>query len=128
VIMDLTVNMGYFIRLFLGVHADLTAEDERVLLALGSAPESPAEPTGHCSLGAVPRTLQVPADLFGFVRKTFENLPNSTGCRILVHPPIGPGLARYIVLIGSAAQMDEAENVITKVMETSATPFDVDLP
>lgn len=128
VIMDLTVNMGYFVRLFLGVRADLTAEDERVLLALGSAPESPAEPTGHRSLGAVPRTLQVPADLFGFVRKTFENLPNSTGCRTFVHPPIGPGLARYIVLIGSTAQMDEAENVITKVMETSATPFDVDLP
>jgi hypothetical protein len=128
VIMDLTVNMGYFVRLFLGVHADLTAEDERILLALGSAPASPAEPTGHRSLGAVPRTLQVPADLFGSVRKTFEILPKSTGCRILVHPPSGPGLARYIVLIGSATQMDEAEDVITIAMDTSATPYDMDLP
>jgi hypothetical protein len=127
VIMDLTVNMGYFIRLFLGVHADLTAEDERILLALGSAPASPAEPTGHRSLGAVPRTLQVPADLFGSVRKTFENLPKSTGCRILVHPPSGPGLARYIVLVGSVTQMDEAEDVITIAMDTSATPYDMDM-
>lgn len=44
VIMDLTVNMGCFIRLFLGVHADLTAEDEQILLALGSAPASPQNP------------------------------------------------------------------------------------
>jgi hypothetical protein len=35
VIMDLTVNMVYFVRLFLSVIGTLTAEDERILLALG---------------------------------------------------------------------------------------------
>jgi hypothetical protein len=70
----------------------------------------------------------VPADLFDAVSETFGNLPQSTGCRILVHPPSGAGLVRYIVLVGSAKQMDEAEKVITKVMATSATPSGMDMP
>ena len=132
VIMDLTVNMGYFIRLFLGIEgADLTADDEQILLDLGYASTGTAQPLRHLrDIGAVPRTLRVTAGLFGSVRTTFENLPKSTGCRILVHPPSGPGLERYIVLVGSATQMDEAEEVITDAMETSASlsGMELDLP
>lgn len=124
VMMDLTVNMGYFIRLFLGIHdADLTKEDEQILLALGGASTDAAQPLQYSGgIGAALRTLQVPAGLFDSVSKTFESLPQSTGCRLLVHPPSGPGLGRNIVLIGSAEQMDEAEQVIMKVVEASASP------
>jgi hypothetical protein len=130
VIMDLTVNMGYFIRLFLGViDAGLAGADEQILMALGGASagtsQPPQQPRG---IGAVPRTLQVPADLFDAVSETFGNLPQSAGCRILVYPPSGAGLVRYIVLVGSAKQMDEAEKVTTKVMATSATPSGMDMP
>lgn len=129
VIMDLTVNMGYFIRLFLGiVDAPLTAEDQQILLALGGASASTAQPFQHPrGASAVPRTLQVPADLFCAVSGTFGGLPQSTGCRVLVHPPSGPGFARYIVLIGSADQMDGAEQVITKAIQTSFTPSGMDM-
>ena len=125
VIMDLTVNMGYFIRLFLGLHnAHLTADDERILLALGDTSAATAQPLVHLRSGAdaAPRTLSVPADLFASVSETFENLPKSTGCRILVHTPSGADLARFIVLIGSASEMDRAEDIITEAMETSAAP------
>jgi hypothetical protein len=125
VIMDLTVNMGYFIRLFLGLHnAHLTADDERILLAMGDTSAATAQPLDHLRSGidAAPRTLSVPADLFASVSETFEKLPKSTGCRILVHTPSGADLARFIVLVGSASEMDRAEDVITKAMETSAAP------
>jgi hypothetical protein len=127
VIMDLTVNMGYFIRLFLGIlDANLTVEDEQILLALG---DGAAQPFHHPhSTGAAPRTLTVRADLFESVSETFENLPKSTGCRVLVHTPSGADLVRFIVLIGSAAEMDSAEEVITEATETSATPWYMDLP
>jgi hypothetical protein len=130
VMMDLTLNMGYFIRLFLGlVDANLTVEDEQVLLALGDPTVGTAQPVKHLhSTGAAPRTLEVPADLYEFVSETFESLPQSTGCRILVHPPSATDLTRYIVLIASAAEMDAAEEVITEVMETAPTPWDMDLP
>jgi len=71
VIMDLTVNMGYFIRLFLGIEgADLTADDEQILLDLGYASTGTAQPLRHlrvssrssCSEGQACMTRSNPLD------------------------------------------------------------------
>jgi hypothetical protein len=100
VIMDLKTDLGYFLRLFLGLDqgAALSWEDS-----------------------------QVPSTLFRVVGEALLVLQRTRKCKANLHEPSGPGIGCRVVLTGTASEVGEAEQVIQDLLKISTAPADMDL-
>jgi hypothetical protein len=129
VIMDLKTDMGYFLKLFLGIDqgSALSWEDSQALLALKVSKEGEQATNRKAKITKVSKTIQIPSNLFRGVGEALLDLQRTSKCKADLHEPRGPGSGCRAVLPGTAGEVSEAEQVIQDLFRRSTAPADVDM-
>lgn len=111
VVMDLTTDLGYFLRLLLDVEEEgvSTSEDGQALVTMESEGEEDQGVESEASVKKVPRALRMSSEMFGSIGRALLDLQHSSDCEISFRKsPIF--LEEYLaVLTGTTDQVREAE-------------------
>jgi hypothetical protein len=125
VIMDLRTDLGYFLRLLLGIderRAAAIREGSTFLSILGTPRRKE-----RADMEEVSRVIPIPSDLFGNVSGAFSRLQRSSDCRISIQRPEGLENEYEIVLVGPSDQAHEMELAVQKLVGSSTALLEMEM-
>jgi hypothetical protein len=129
VIMDLRIELGYFLRLLLGIEeiALPVREEEQALETLRAPEKEEQSVASQAKFKAVSKVLRVPSDLFRNIGRALLHLRRQSDCSIGFHGPDRLGEGYLVVIAGTAEEVIEAEQAVEKLMESWTTVAEEDL-
>lgn len=128
VVMDLTTDLGYFLRLLLNVEEEgvSTGGDGQALVTMESEEEQQGVES-ESSVKKVLRVLRMSSEMFGSIGRALLDLQHSSDCEISFRKaPIFP--EEYLaILTGTTAQVQEAEQALQTLTDRSSLSGQLDL-
>lgn len=128
VIVDLKTDSGYFLELFTSTDKGtaLSRKEAQALSTLRTAKEEEKGGRSQEEKSEVSKTIRVPSKLFAIVGEALLGLHRTNDSKMDLQRPSGPGTGCRVVIVGIAGEVNEAEQVIQRLIASLSAPAEGD--